>query len=152
MNDLYPSIAWVLVAAMATYIALVYMRAFKRRNDLQDKFQGFERANSVTLDSIRTNAEADFASNALHVQSLTKSLLEVRKQHDDLLKRHTNLLDSHERLLGRVNVLDEKLTKSITDLGGEILSTVQEMKTQNAAVYVAQQGRQNPLSGRNFKP
>lgn len=152
MNELFPSLAWVLVAGMATYIALVYIRTFKRRNDLQDKFQGFERANSQTIDGMRARVEDDYASNALHVQSLSKTMLELRKQHDDLLKRHTNLLDAHERLLGRVNVLEERLTKSISDLGGEILSTVQEMKTQNAAVYVGQQQRPNPLSGRSFKP
>jgi hypothetical protein len=152
VTHLAESLAVIACACIAAFVALEYLKAFKRRNDLQDKFQGFERANSVTIDGMRARAEEDYASNAMHAQSLAKSLLEVRKQHDDLLKRHTNLLDSHERLLGRVNVLDDKLTKSISDLGGEILSTVQEMKTQNAAVYVGQQQRQNPLSGRNFKP
>jgi predicted nuclease with TOPRIM domain len=139
MTDLFPSLACVLVAAMGTFIAHQWLKVFKRRNDLQDKFQAFERANDERITRLK-------AESAQHVETLEN----LADACSSLATKHKNLLESQERMVTRLNALEETTKKSISDLGGEILTTVQDMKTQNAAVYVSQQQRQT--SRPSFKP
>jgi hypothetical protein len=106
VTHLAESIAAVFIASLAAYVALEYLKTFKRRNDLLDRFQAYERTNEVRL-----------------------------LRADQTAERFENLLGNHERLVGRVTQLEDHTKSEISKLGGEILGQVQEMKTQQSAAF-----------------
>lgn len=55
------SIAAVAISAIAAYCYLQWLAVFKRRNDLADKFQAFERSNDERITSIETMAASERA-------------------------------------------------------------------------------------------
>jgi hypothetical protein len=106
------SIAAVIIAGLAAFVALEYLKAYKRRNDLLDRFQAYERANEVRL--LRADQTAD---------------------------RFDNLLAAHERLAARVGELDAYAKKEIAALGTTVLDEVKSIKTTQAASFEQQQAR-----------
>lgn len=121
MTHLVESIALVVCASLAAYCFLQWLAVFKRRNDLMDRFQGFERGNTEAIEGIRSRL-AGF---------------------DDVAQHHQNLVGSHERLVARVTELDAYVRKEISQLGGSILEQVGELKTQQAAAWQATQRMPN---------
>jgi hypothetical protein len=123
MTDLPSTIAVCLTAAASVgviaYCFLEWMRGYRRKNDLQDKFQGYERATEQRI----------LALELLDANTTTK-LGEVTQRVD-------NVLISHENLLVRVAQLEDKLKSEVATLGKEVLSEVASMKTQAAAAFIA---------------
>lgn len=120
----------ITVAGMICYIAQDWLRVYKRRNDLLDKFQAFERNMETRL--LQNSSElADHASRIV-----------------TLAAAHSNLCAALERQVTRIAEVETYTRKEITNLGGTVLDEVRAIKTTQAAAFT-----QSPrITGRSFKP
>lgn len=131
MNHLAESAAVVIVAFVAAYVALEYLRAFKRRNDLMDLFQAFQRETTELLQAQRMAG------------------IETEAAITGLQNRFDNLLSSHETLVTRVGRFEDESKQAMSDLAKKWLGEMQEMNTRQAAAFTR---TPNALSPRSFKP
>lgn len=123
MTDLPSTIAICLTAAacvgVIAYCFLEWLRSYKRRNDLQDKFQAYERATEARILALETLD----AGNQVALENITK--------------RVDNLLDSQERLVGRFGKLDQDTKKALADLAAKWLAEIEQMNVRQAASMTA---------------
>lgn len=127
MTELAYASAGVLITAIAAYCFLEWLKVFKRRNDLADKFQGYERAQSQLTDAMRLDID----------------------RLDHSRQAFENMLPRYEKLVVRVDAMDAYFRAEISKIGHDVLGQVQEMKDKQVAAFTAPRG---PLTGRSFKP
>ena len=134
MTDLASTIVVCITAAASVgviaYCFLEWMKSYKRRNDLQDKFQGYERATEQRI----LQLEVLDASTSEKVEGLTK--------------RVDNLLDSQERLVARFGKLDEETKAALADLASKWLAEIEQMNMRQAAAMTAPRAAHTP----RFRP
>lgn len=123
MTDLSSTIVVCVTFAAAVgviaYCFLEWMRSYKRRNDLQDKFQGYERATEQRI----LQLEVLDANTQEKVEALTK--------------RFDNLLSSQERLVAAQGELKDETKKALADLASKWLSEIEQMNVRQAASMTA---------------
>jgi hypothetical protein len=87
------------------YAALEYLKVFRARNDVLDKFMAYQRAVEPRILGLEVTSG-----------------------------RFENLLVHHEELVARVGRIDEETKKAITDLASKWLGEVNSLKTGQAAL------------------
>lgn len=134
MTDLASTIVVCITVAasvgVTAYCFLEWMRGYRRKNDLQDKFQGYERATEQRI----LQLEVLDASTSEKVEGLTK--------------RVDNLLDSQERLVARFGKLDEETKAALADLASKWLAEIEQMNMRQAAAMTAPRAAHTP----RFRP
>lgn len=134
MTDLLSTIAVCVTAAacigILAYCFLEWLRGYKRRNDLADKFAGYERATEQRILQLEV----------LDAQTTEKL--------DTVAKRVDNLLDSQERLVSRFGKLDEETKAALADLAAKWLAEINQMNVRQAASMTAPRAPHTP----RFRP
>lgn len=134
MTDLPSTIAVCLTAAASVgttaYCFLEWMRSYKRRNDLADKFQAYERSTEQRL---------------LQLEVLDANTTE---KVETLGKRVDNLLTSQERVVADQWKLKDETEKSLADLASKWLAEIETMNVRQAASMTAPRAPHTP----RFRP
>lgn len=148
MIELAYPLAGVLIAGITAHCFLSWLKIFRRRNDLRDEFQAYDRAQSAIVLKLRKDLEDAKAELYALIEERRKEVGALREWMSAQQDRFDALLGNHEKLVARVTANDEYMKSEISKLGGTILDEVAAVKTQTAAAYQAPRG----MYGRNLKP
>lgn len=102
------SLAFVASVGIAAYVVDRYLVVFKKRNDLLDRFQAYERACETRILALEVG-----------------------------LGRFENLLANHERLVARVGAYEAATEKALADLANKWLAEVNQINTRQVAAFTA---------------